>query len=412
MNLPEQEAPSNEIEEITGPRKKVPPVQMALYWLLALAIAYTLYFAKTLFLPVVVAALFALLLSPLVGLFKRFHIPRVLSALLLLALIGVPFSLLGMQLAEPAQKWVKRIPELSAQLTEELDEFSEKLSPSKEPVTVQPPQPLEIEEKEGFRFFGWFRDDEPEEEEKPPTPASAPAPSSDSAVSDRVMQGGVELMVQLLGATPLVLAQFTTFVILVLFMLVFGPLLYSNFIHVFPQVRDKQAANDLLAEVQHELSRYILTVSMINTALGAVTGFALWAFGVEDALLWGVMVALLNFAPYVGPIIGMAILCLAGVVQYGPVLTALLPVLIYFSINLLEAQFLTPMVLGRNMRLNPLILILWLIAWGWVWGVVGVLIAVPLLVCLKLAAARLKVLPHWVQLIETPGSEDIPESLR
>ncbi len=412
MNLPEQEAPSNEIEEITGPRKKVPPVQMALYWLLALAIAYTLYFAKTLFLPVVVAALFALLLSPLVGLFKRFHIPRVLSALLLLALIGVPFSLLGMQLAEPAQKWVKRIPELSAQLTEELDEFSEKLSPSKAAVTVQPPQPLEIEEKEGFRFFGWFRDDEPEEEEKPPTPAPAPAPSSDSAVSDRVMQGGVELMVQLLGATPLVLAQFTTFVILVLFMLVFGPLLYSNFIHVFPQVRDKQAANDLLAEVQHELSRYILTVSMINTALGAVTGFALWAFGVEDALLWGVMVALLNFAPYVGPIIGMAILCLAGVVQYGPVLTALLPVLIYFSINLLEAQFLTPMVLGRNMRLNPLILILWLIAWGWVWGVVGVLIAVPLLVCLKLAAARLKVLPHWVQLIETPGSEDIPESLR
>ncbi|MEH6564042.1 MAG: AI-2E family transporter [Halopseudomonas sp.] len=403
MNELEQEAPTNEIDEITGPRKKVPPVQMALYWLLALAVVYTLYFAKTLFLPVVVAALFALLLSPLVGLFKRFHIPRVISALLLLALIGVPFTLLGMQLADPAQKWVKRIPELSAQLTEELDEFSEKLSPSTAPVTVHAPKKLEIEEKEGFKLFGWFRDDEPDEEatEKPPAPA--PAPTSDSAVSDRVMQGGVELMVQLLGATPLVLAQFTTFVILVLFMLVFGPLLYSNFITVFPQVRDKEAANDLLAEVQHELSRYILTVSVINTALGVVTGFALWAFGVEDALLWGVMVALLNFAPYVGPIIGMAVLCLAGVVQYGPVLTALMPVLIYFSINLLEAQFITPTVLGRNMRLNPLILMLWLIAWGWVWGVVGVLIAVPLLVCLKLAAARLNVFTHWVKLIETPG---------
>ena len=82
---------------------------------------------------------------------------------------------------------------------------------------------------------------------------------------------------------------------------------------------------------------------------------------------------------------------------------ALLPVVIFFAINLLEAQFVTPMVLGRHMRLNPLILMLWLIGWGWVWGVVGVLIAVPLLVCLKLTAARLKVLPHWVKLIETPG---------
>ncbi|MGY8811061.1 MAG: AI-2E family transporter [Pseudomonadales bacterium] len=398
----EQEAPSNEIEEITGPRKQVPPVQMALYWLLSLAILYTLYFAKSLLLPVVVAALFALLLSPLVGLFKRFHIPRVLSALMLLALIGVPFTLLGMQLAEPAQKWAKRIPELSAQLTDELDEFSEKLSPSKVQAPAPAQRALEIQEKEGFRLFGWFRDDE--EEEKPEkVPAPPPVNVPDSAVSDRVMQGSVELMVQLLGATPVVLAQFLTFVILVMFMLVFGPLLYTNFITVFPQVRDKQAANELLADVQHELSRYILTVSAINAVLGVVTGFALWAMGVEDALLWGVMVGLLNFAPYVGPIIGMAVLCLAGVVQYGPVLLALMPVLIYFSINMIEAQFITPMVLGRNMRLNPLILMLWLIAWGWVWGVVGVLIAVPLLVCLKLAAARLNVFTHWVKLIETPG---------
>ena len=397
----EQDAPQNEIEEITGPRKKVPPIQMALYWLLALAVMYTMYFAKTLFLPVVVAALFALLLSPLVGVFKRFHVPRVLSALLLLALIGVPFTLLGVQLAEPAEKWATRIPELSAQLTDELDEFSEKLSPSK--VEAHRPQAIEVQEKESFRLFGWFRNDEQDEQPTARVPAPAPERSSDSAVSDRVMQGGVELMVQLLGATPVVLAQFVTFIILVIFMLVFGPLLYSNFITVFPQIRDQEAANELLADVQHELSRYILTVSVINTALGVITGLALWAAGVEDALLWGVMVALLNFAPYIGPIIAMAVLCLAGVVQYGPALMALLPVGIFFAINLLEAQFVTPMVLGRHMRLNPLILMLWLIGWGWVWGVVGVLIAVPLLVCLKLTAARLKVLPHWVKLIETPG---------
>ena len=371
----------------------MPPVQMALYWLLALACLYTLYLAKTLLLPVAVAALFALLLSPLVGLFKRFHIPRTLSALLLLAAIGGPFTLMGMQLSEPAEKWFQRIPELSAQLTDELDEFSRKLSVSEPPVTVTEP-----EKEEGFRFFGWFRDDEE------PRAAPSPAPSAvgDSAVSDRVMQGGVELMVQMLGATPAVLAQFFTFLVLVLFMLIFGPTLYSTFIQVFPQIRDKQAATDLLEQVQHELSRYILTVSVINILLGVVTGCVLFFMGVEDALLWGVMVALLNFAPYVGPVIGMGVLCLAGVVHYGPVLAALLPALIYFCINLVEAQFVTPTVLGHNMRLHPLVLMLWLILWGWMWGVVGVLIAVPLLVCLKLAAARLRLFPHWVKLIESP----------
>ncbi|BDX17612.1 AI-2E family transporter [Halopseudomonas aestusnigri] len=365
--------------------------RQVLIWLLALACLYTLYFAKTLLLPVVVAALFALLLSPLVALFKRFHVPRTFSALLLLTAIGGPFTLLGTQLAEPAEKWIKRLPELSAQLSQELDAFGRRLAPT------QAPAPQEAEESDGLRLFGWFR-----EEKAAPAPASASASGNDPALSDRVMQGGMEVMVKALGATPAVLAQFFTFLVLVLFMLIFGPSLYSTFIRVLPQVRDKHAATELLEQVQRELSRYILTVSLINTLLGAVTAGVLMLMGVEDALLWGVMVGLLNFAPYVGPVIGMLVLCLAGVLQYGPSLGALLPALVFFCINLVEAQFITPTVLGQRMRLHPLVLMLWLILWGWLWGVVGVLIAVPLLVCLKLAADRLNLLPHWVKLIESP----------
>lgn len=304
--------------------------RQVLIWLLALACLYTLYFAKTLLLPVVVAALFALLLSPLVALFKRFHVPRTFSALLLLTAIGGPFTLLGTQLAEPAEKWVKRLPELSAQLSQELDAFGRRLAPT------QAPAPQEAEESDGLRLFGWFR-----EEKAAPAPASASASGNDPALSDRVMQGGMEVMVKALGATPAVLAQFFTFLVLVLFMLIFGPSLYSTFIRVLPQVRDKHAATELLEQVQRELSRYILTVSLINTLLGAVTAGVLMLMGVEDALLWGVMVGLLNFAPYVGPVIGMLVLCLAGVLQYGPSLGALLPALVFFCINLVEAQFIT-----------------------------------------------------------------------
>ena len=378
-------------EENTQPEKKrLTSMQMVMYWLTAFVVFYTLYFAQTLFLPIIVAALFALLLSPVVRLLKRFYVPRSFSALLLLAMLGVPFTLLGMQLVEPAERWAERIPELSNQLTTELEAISEKLSPTEQ----QPQTP--VKEKGSGGWFGWFSKDEPE--------LPKPEPESDqNAVSDRFKQGGIELMIQVLGATPVMLTQFFTFLILVVFMLVFGPLLYSSFMSSFSQKQDKQAADSLLNEVQRELSRYILTVSVINTCLGIVTGAALWAAGVQDALLWGVMVALLNFAPYVGPIAGMFVLYLAGIVQYGAGWMATMPPLIFFAINTIEAQFITPTVLGHNMRLNPLVLILWLILWGWMWGAVGVLIAVTLLVCLKLAAARLNVLSRWVKLIETPG---------
>ncbi|HAN29073.1 MAG TPA: hypothetical protein DCP75_15410 [Haliea salexigens] len=170
---------------------------------------------------------------------------------------------------------------------------------------------------------------------------------------------------------------------------------------MFPGINDQRASLKLVHTVQVELSRYILTVSLINACLGLSVGGVLWLLGVQDPMLWGVMVGMLNFAPYVGPLLGVVLLVLAGVVQYGPVAYALLPALVYFSINLVEAQVITPLVLGRNMRLNPLVILVWLLGWGWLWGFVGVLLAVPLLVCLKLAFGQTTVLRYWMQLIET-----------
>lgn len=391
MNEPETESPAPETTANTGdsPRRHS-QTQVVAYWLLALALLYTLYFAKSLLIPIVVALLFSLLLSPLVSVCKRFHVPRTLSALLLLAMIGGPFTLLGMELAAPAQKWLARLPELSAQLTEELNSLSEALSPGSAEAPAPPPP-----EEKGFDFFGLFGDDEEEAQAPPPEAAG------DSALSEQVMRGGIALAVSILGATPKVLAQFMTFVILVLFLLIFGPRLYDRFIDISPMVRDKHRATLLVGRIQKELSRYIVTVSVINTLLGLATGSVLWLIGVEDALLWGALVGLLNFAPYVGPILGIGILALAGITQYGLGLPSLLPAAIYFGLNLIESQFITPAALGRHMRLNPLVLILWLLVWGWLWGPAGVILAVPLLVCLKLAAGQLHFLENWVALIET-----------
>ena len=166
-------------------------------------------------------------------------------------------------------------------------------------------------------------------------------------------------------------------------------------------IGNKRRAILLVGRLRQQLSRYILTVTIINATLGLATGAALWVLGVEDAILWGVLVGLLNYAPYVGTMVSTFILCIAGFVQFGLVVSALFPALVFLGLNLLESQIFTPTILGQHMRLNPLIMILWLLIWGSLWGAIGVLIAVPLLMCLKLVAEQLDILGYWVELFET-----------
>ncbi len=369
---------------------------VALCWLAVLAVLYTLYFTRSLLLPIILALLFSLLLSPLVRYLKTLHIPRTLSALVLLTCIGVPVGLLGTELSVPAQRWMERLPELGMQVSKELDEFSDSFAApvAQEIAEVETKE----EEDEGFSFFGLFKRDEPE----PPKPV--PEENTPSPVTEKLVQGSLEVALSVLGATPVFLAQFLTFIILVLFQLVFGQQLFLHAIDTIPRNKDKRRVTLIVSRIQRELSRYILTVSIINTGLGIATAFTLALLGVQDALLWGALVGLLNFAPYVGPALAILVLAMAGLVQYGFELLALMPAAAFFALNLLESQVVTPLVLGRHMRLNPLVLVIWVVVWAWLWGAMGVLLSVPLLVCLKLAAQQLGILDYWVALIEAGSS--------
>ncbi|MDP5130601.1 MAG: AI-2E family transporter [Paraglaciecola sp.] len=360
----------------------------ALNWLAVLAILYTLYFAQTLLLTLIATFLLALLISPLVTLFKRAHVPRLVSALLLVTLLIAPFSFLGVQLAQPVQKWAQLLPQLSKSLNEQLESINSAIQGEETQGAMPPPK-----EKSRFTFFGWL-DDETEEQKET---------EEENMVTERIKQGSLEVLVSMLAATPLLLAQVFTGLVLILFLLIFGPGLFQAYVNGLNEDSKREQAIHLATTIQVELSRYIGTISLINAALGASTAVVLKLLGVEDALLWGVLAALLNFIPYVGSVIGMAILSLAGVTQYGLEWMALMPPAVYFGLNLIESQFVTPTVLGRNMRLNPLVVVLWLVIWGWLWGAFGVLLAVPLLVCIKLAIGQLGIWPQWIAVIEKEG---------
>lgn len=361
---------------------------LALNLLTFLAIFYTLYFAQTLLLTLIVTFLLALLLSPLVTLFKRVHVPRFISAVIIVTLLFAPFSFLGVQLAQPIQKWAQLLPELSEKLEEQIDSINSAIQDNGNSLAM----PQKEEKSSGFSFFDWFEDEAVEVKN-----------TEQNMVTERIKQGGLEVLVSVLAATPLIIAQILTGLVLILFLLIFGPGLFQAYVTGLKDDYKQKQAIYLASTIQSELSRYIGTISLINAALGASTAILLKIFGVEDALLWGVLAALLNFIPYVGSVIGLAILSLAGLTQYGMQWLALVPPLTYLLLNLIESQYVTPTVLGHKMRLNPLVVVLWLVIWGWLWGAFGVLLAVPLLVCIKLIIGQLDIWPQWIAIIEKQG---------
>lgn len=361
--------------------------------LFVLAILYTLYFAQSLILLILLTTLVALLLNPWVSLLKRYYIPRAVSAILLLTILVMPFSILSIELAGPAQKWAKLVPELSVHLTEKIDLFSEKFTLDNEGGNSNNANTKE--QSKGFDFFGWFKNDEPE--------VTAANIESKNAVTQQLKESGIGVAINLISATPLIIAQILSCFILILFLLIFSPALFEAFIQSLPSDEKKQSALHLVHSMQKELSRYIITVSTINVMLGMTTAAGLHLIGMEDALLWGVLVGLLNFMPYLGAIIGSVILILASAVQYGLGLGILVPVGIYLSLNLIESQFITPAILGHRMKINPLVVILWLLICAWLWGVIGVLLSVPLLVCIKLVFVQLGMCKNAIRIIEAGG---------
>ncbi len=112
------------------------------------------------------------------------------------------------------------------------------------------------------------------------------------------------------------------------------------------------------------------------------------------------LAAALNLTPFIGPLVTALLLALVGLSEFDTVGAALLPAAGFLVLHGIESQVLTPLVLGRTMKINPLAIILWLLLWGWLWGVIGLLVAVPMLVCLKIMAARLRGWEHWARLLE------------
>ena len=143
-----------------------------------------------------------------------------------------------------------------------------------------------------------------------------------------------------------------------------------------PTLCDKKRAVEISHEIQQNISNYLFSVSLINVGLGLVVSAGLYLLGVPNAAMWGMLVALLNFVPYFGPVAGILLLAAVGLLTFNTLWQAVLPSAWYLVLHLLEANLITPVLLGRRFTLNPVVIFVSLIFWTWLWGVPGALLSV------------------------------------
>jgi predicted PurR-regulated permease PerM len=141
----------------------------------------------------------------------------------------------------------------------------------------------------------------------------------------------------------------------------------------------------------------------MNLAVGVATGLATYLLGLSDPILWGTLAFLLNFVPILGPLCGIAILFLAGLLTFGTIWHSLLPAGFYLAIHIVEGEVLTPMLLARRFVLNPVLVVVALVFWYWMWGVPGALVAVPLLATVKIICDRVRPLAAFGHFLGAEG---------
>ncbi len=351
--VPRREPRTNQmrVQRTQSARRHLRGIRIVLNIFLALALLYTVTLTKQLLIPLVLASFIGLALNPLVARCAHLGIPRWLAAsVLTIGLIAAIGSGIGM-LTQPALGWVHEAPTAIRGFLPKLRSVL---------------QPLEAANRATQGLTGPTR-----------VQGSAQSPLSIT-------------LWDVVATTPKVLAGVLTVVLLVFFFLVYGDLMLRRLVEASPSFGYKRHAVSVVRGIQYEVSRYILTATLINAALGAVTAGMLWLYHMPDPLLWGTVAMLANFIPYVGAISTTAVLAVVGLLNFNQAGAALLPALTFAGITAFEGNVVTPLIQGHRMRLSPIAILLWLLIWGWLWGIPGALLAVPMLTSAKLVAERVR----------------------
>jgi predicted PurR-regulated permease PerM len=315
-----------------------------------LAIIYTLYFGHAFFVPVMFAILLNFLLSPVIRAARRIGIPSPVSAaLVILVMIGI-LAVGTYELATPARGWLTSAPTTLAKTEVKLRRLL---------------KPVDQVTKTA------------EQVEKVTSASNGPAPTA-------VVVQGPSMRARLFGTTQSLIATILEVLVLLFFLLAAGDLFLEKLIKVLPQRQDKQTAFQIARETEASISVYLMTSALLNVAEGSVVALAMFLLHMPDAILWGVLVAMMEFIPYIGAAVVVAILSIASLTVFDTTAHSLLIPGTFLAINLIQGNLVSPMVFGHRLAVNPVAMFIGLAFWWELWGVAGAFLAVPLLATLKI----------------------------
>ena len=358
------------------------PVRIYSRILLAILLVLSVFvldFAREFLLPVTMAFFIALTFRPFIGKASKKGIPAWLSASVFMATLMIIIGILIYALSGPVAALIADAPQYTKSFIARLQTFGDWLKPF-------------------TNFPGQFA--APDK----PTPDVAPTPTLLTSASPSIMTYAF----QSAGYSVDVVATIVLTVVTAAFMMASGNLFYEKLVRILPTLSDKKRALRIVYDVEDEISAYIVTVTFINLGLGFCVGVAFFLLGMPNAFLWGILVFVFNFVPYVGAVFGVALAGFIAVATFDQLGYAILIPLIYALLNGIENQFVTPVFLGRRLQLNSVAILIFLTFWTWEWGIAGTMLAVPILMTVKVLCSHIENWSSFGEFLSGPTENTTP----
>ena len=330
-------------------RKPFDIKSFALTGLFVLAVFYTMYFMRAMILPLVLAMLLSYLLAPLVRSLERIRIPSAAGAAIVLLSLAAMAAYGISRLADPTSEWLEKAPYSMHQL-------KQKLLPLRKPIEQVAQASGEIDK----------------------------LTSTDETPARTVVVKRSAMTEAFLTQTPEFIASTIVMVILLYFLLAYDGVFLAKITSSIPRLTDKKRAVSIVREIEMNISRYLMTITLINIGLGTAVGITVYFLGLPNPVLWGLLVAALNYVPYLGALTGMICMTLGAILTFDSLSYAMVFPASYLILAGIEGNFITPLILGRSLTLNPIVILVALTFWGWMWGIAGMILAVPILVTFKI----------------------------
>ncbi len=313
---------------------------------LFLALPFVLSIGSVVFLPVVTAIILTVILSPLADKLNGWGLPNVLASLISLLVFFAVLLLALALILQPAISLFDELPAMARRVGERFGELQERFS-----WVAQVNQQLaDLMAREG----------EPRE----------------------VVLASPSFLETVAFATPTVVIEVILTLLMAYFMIEARVRLRQKLLFGRTSFGASIRAARVLREVQDRVAAYILTVGWINVMVGVLVALGAWALDVDAPIMWGGLAAILNFLPYIGPTLMVGLLALFGIGTADTALLGLVPALAYLGLHTVEANVITPSILGARFTMNPVMILIALSYFTWIWGAFGALLSVPILLIL------------------------------